>query len=65
MHTGKNFSLEDIQEGKLKDHLAPKDYDLEKRVSILHIYLLFVVFGPFSSLKFTSCVMIFLLFYVP
>ena len=47
---GKNFSLEDIQEGKLKDHLAPEGYDLEKQVSIFHIYLLPMVFSvPFLS----------------
>ena len=47
---GKNFSLGDIQEGKFKDHLAPEDYDLEKRVSFFHIYLLPMVFSvPFLS----------------
>ena len=31
--TGLNFSLEDIAGGKLKEHLLPEDYDLDKRVS--------------------------------
>ena len=30
-----NFSIEDIQSGKLKDYLRPEDYDLDKRVSFL------------------------------
>ena len=36
LRTGKNFTLEDIQSGKLEDHLLPEDYDLEQRVCILH-----------------------------
>ena len=36
LRTGKNFTLEDIQSGKLKDHLSPEDYDLEQRVCISH-----------------------------
>ena len=30
MWTGLNFMLEDIAEGKLKEHLQPEDYDLDK-----------------------------------
>ena len=33
LRTGLNFSLEDIAGGKLKEHLLPEDYDLDKRVS--------------------------------
>ena len=33
LRTGLNFSLEDIVGGKLKEHLLPEDYDLDKRVS--------------------------------
>ena len=33
LRTGKDFSLQDIQNGILKDYLISEDYDLEKRVS--------------------------------
>ena len=39
MHTGLNFTLNNIKQGKLKDHLSPEDYNLEKRVSNIYCYL--------------------------
>ena len=38
LRTDKNFTLEEIQSGTLKDFLKPEDYDLEKRVSNLLTY---------------------------
>ena len=52
MRTGLNFTLDDIKGGKLKDHLQPKDYDLEKRVSIL--FLLTGIVQGWASLSFST-----------
>ena len=55
MWTGLNFTLEDITEGKLKEHLQPEDYDLDKRVSFLCYLLCVLVFsGPNSCLNSTQ-----------